>query len=99
MRWISSKTSRIVTHPHTIITYSRALHNDAHLVNYDRSFFEKLYLQFGFTNSECWYNVTTKDIIKHGGDEILMKYDNSMIKVLTAVFPGIVKLDNCPVQH
>jgi len=53
-----------------------------------RAFLESIAPKLGVSASDpdSWYRVTTKDIIRQGGERLLKKYDNSMSNLLAAVF-------------
>ncbi len=57
-----------------------------HFAN-QRSFMKNLAKKLGITSDEGWYTVTTKLFHQHGGQGLLNKYNNSVIKLLSAIFP------------
>jgi hypothetical protein len=52
-----------------------------------RDFFDKLAIKLNITNPENWYNVTVNDIVQNGGSGILKRYNSSLIRALTLVYP------------
>ncbi len=39
------------------------------------------------TNTEGWYNISYRDILEHGGKDLLLKYNNSPTKLLRNLYP------------
>ena len=40
-------------------------------------------------NLDDWYNINTKDIIKYGGDGLLItEFDHSISKMLKSIYPN-----------
>src|SRR5690242_3572757 len=42
-----------------------------------RHFFDRLFIQLGYKSMDDWYDVTAKDILKHGGGGFPNSYNNS----------------------
>ena len=58
-------------------------------------FFNWLGIQLGYKHLDDWYNLTTKDIQRHGGIGLLHYYNSSPSKALQGVYPEHNwKLDN-----
>jgi hypothetical protein len=52
-------------------------------------FFDMLGEELGFKETDDWYNLTVKDVHKHGGEELLSKYyHGSLILALQQVYEG-----------
>src|SRR4051812_32968078 len=53
-----------------------------------KQFFDWLFNQLGYKEMDDWYNVTTRDIHKHGGIGLLNSYySGSPSKALQSVYP------------
>ncbi len=52
-----------------------------------RIFLENLGKKLNIYNMERWYTVTHPMLMKHGGSELLFKYNDSLINLLKAVYP------------
>jgi len=57
-------------------------------VRHQRAFMDELAPQLGLeTGVEGWYGVDNKTLIAHGGASLLKRYGNSLVALLTAVYP------------
>jgi len=52
-----------------------------------RLFFDWVGKELGFCSSEDWYTITNDDIFKYGGGRLLLKYKNSPLAALQAIYP------------
>jgi len=51
-----------------------------------RKFFNWIGTQLGFKSFEDWYNITHRDIIKHGGRALLSYYNNSPMNAVLSIY-------------
>ncbi len=56
-------------------------------ISNQRTFLESLSKKLNITDPEGWYKISREAVIKHGGSRILKKYNDSLSKLLTTVYP------------
>ncbi len=61
-----------------------------------RSFMDDIASELNITNKEGWYNVDSKILIQHGATPLLKKYNGSVTKLLSTLYPEYLELQYSP---
>ncbi len=57
-------------------------------INNQRAFLDKLAKKLNITDQRGWYNIKLSQIMEYnGGGLVIGKYDGSLVKLITTVFP------------
>ncbi len=56
-------------------------------INHQKTFLHELAKKLNINTPESWYKVTESLLIQHGGSELLSQHNDSLIKLLSAVYP------------
>ncbi len=58
-----------------------------HDITYQRNFMEQLAKKLQITKPEDWYKLTKTILRDHGGSSLSLKYNGSIMKLLSSVYP------------
>lgn len=59
-------------------------------LKFQRLFFDKLAKKLNISSHEEWYLISKTLVNQNGGRKILRKYEHSLGKALSAIYPGIL---------
>ncbi len=52
-----------------------------------RTFLEQIGKKLSIKKPEDWYSITNIAVLKEGGSDLLSKYNDSLINILTTIYP------------
>ncbi len=56
-------------------------------MNNQRAFLNYIAKKFDINSLDGWYQMTPRLLMKHGGSDLLIKYNDSLFNILRTIYP------------